>query len=300
MTFVLALANDDYVVQVSDRRLSVNGLLKDDESNKAGFLVCNDARLVFAFSGIAEYGQFKTRRWILETLSEVAAPDHIAREILERFTAKATDFFRTSQLLRGVFQDHKRLSIMFTGFNNDGRILNCIVTNFQDPESGVDLPSAVDTFSLYPKISKYPSGSKVSFVQRIGAWQAMTAGDERVLREFLLDGKPREAVMNKAVEIVGQMADRPAAGGVIGKQINSVCLTTASFWPISGYHTGTSTDSIYLVDQVDLRKLSPQLAISDLRLQVPGEVVSVPIVGRNRPCPCRSGKKYKYCHGQRL
>jgi preprotein translocase subunit SecA len=25
---------------------------------------------------------------------------------------------------------------------------------------------------------------------------------------------------------------------------------------------------------------------------------SVPKVGRNDPCPCGSGKKYKYCHGQ--
>ena len=25
---------------------------------------------------------------------------------------------------------------------------------------------------------------------------------------------------------------------------------------------------------------------------------NVPKVGRNDPCPCGSGKKYKYCHGQ--
>lgn len=297
MTFVLALANDDYVVQVSDRRLSVNGLLKDDESNKAGFLVCNDARLVFAFSGIAEYGPFKTRRWILETLSEVAAPDHIAREILERFTAKATDFFRTSQLLRGVLQDHKRLSIMFTGFINDGRILNCIISNFQNPDSGVDLPTAVETFVLYPKISSRSSELKLSFVQRIGCWQAMTNDDEQVLREFLLSRKPRDAVMNKAVEVVSQMADRPAAGGTIGKQISSVCLTPESLWPITGYHTGKRTDSIYVIDQVDLRKGAPKFIVSDLHMQVRGEIVSVPKVGRNHPCPCLSGKKYKHCHG---
>jgi len=24
----------------------------------------------------------------------------------------------------------------------------------------------------------------------------------------------------------------------------------------------------------------------------------VPVVGRNEPCPCGSGKKYKHCHGQ--
>jgi hypothetical protein len=33
-----------------------------------------------------------------------------------------------------------------------------------------------------------------------------------------------------------------------------------------------------------------------------GEVqksTDVPVVGRNDPCPCGSGKKYKYCHGKK-
>jgi hypothetical protein len=28
-------------------------------------------------------------------------------------------------------------------------------------------------------------------------------------------------------------------------------------------------------------------------------IVQVPKVGRNRPCPCGSGRKYKQCHGNR-
>jgi preprotein translocase subunit SecA len=27
-------------------------------------------------------------------------------------------------------------------------------------------------------------------------------------------------------------------------------------------------------------------------------VLNVPKVGRNEPCPCGSGKKYKHCHGR--
>ena len=29
-----------------------------------------------------------------------------------------------------------------------------------------------------------------------------------------------------------------------------------------------------------------------------GEQAALPKVGRNEPCPCGSGKKYKHCHGQ--
>jgi preprotein translocase subunit SecA len=32
--------------------------------------------------------------------------------------------------------------------------------------------------------------------------------------------------------------------------------------------------------------------------QAPSEFGAVPRVGRNEPCPCGSGKKYKQCHGK--
>lgn len=43
MTLILTMANDDYRVLVSDRRLTRNGELCDDESNKAAILICEDA-----------------------------------------------------------------------------------------------------------------------------------------------------------------------------------------------------------------------------------------------------------------
>ena len=37
---------------------------------------------------------------------------------------------------------------------------------------------------------------------------------------------------------------------------------------------------------------------TDAASQVATRMAEVPRVGRNEPCPCRSGKKYKHCHGQ--
>ena len=31
---------------------------------------------------------------------------------------------------------------------------------------------------------------------------------------------------------------------------------------------------------------------------LPNAIPGVPVVGRNKPCPCGSGKKYKRCHGK--
>lgn len=35
-----------------------------------------------------------------------------------------------------------------------------------------------------------------------------------------------------------------------------------------------------------------------IRLYVNGKLKPCPVVGRNEPCPCGSGKKYKKCHGK--
>ncbi len=41
---------------------------------------------------------------------------------------------------------------------------------------------------------------------------------------------------------------------------------------------------------------TPQIAANPMNTVVAGE--SLPRVGRNDPCPCGSGKKYKKCHGK--
>jgi len=58
----------DYAVQVSDRRLSIDGVMRGDESNKAALLFATDARMIVGFTGIAKAGSFTTAHWILDTL----------------------------------------------------------------------------------------------------------------------------------------------------------------------------------------------------------------------------------------
>ena len=57
------------------------------------------------------------------------------------------------------------------------------------------------------------------------------------------------------------------------------------------YTAPTETGEVQsLVDEVTVgRRLSSLAALTG------GDV---PRVGRNEPCPCRSGKKYKHCHGK--
>ena len=110
MTLIIAVGNSDQFIQVSDRRLTLNGVIKNDDSNKAFIFNCANARLSIGFTGLAQAGKFNTRDWILSALNECGPPDYTAEKIIERFTARATNDFCESSQLKRVSPIHKRLT----------------------------------------------------------------------------------------------------------------------------------------------------------------------------------------------
>lgn len=118
MTLILTLGNSDQVIQISDRRLSRQGELVDDESNKAGVLVCSNARLAFGFTGIAETASkdFITRDWLLEALNDALSSCTDALGILRRLRNSASNLFQQHLSLRHLTPKDQILSVMFSGY----------------------------------------------------------------------------------------------------------------------------------------------------------------------------------------
>ena len=71
MTLIVAMANDSIAVLVADRRITQGQIVLDDEFNKVTVLVCKDARLSAAFTGLATYNDFNTSEWIANTLHQI-------------------------------------------------------------------------------------------------------------------------------------------------------------------------------------------------------------------------------------
>src|SRR5881397_3094979 len=104
MTLIIGATTPTETIVVSDRRLTRNGQLYEDESNKATVFVCTDGRAVIAFTGLAELtptgrplppipppqGSFATRWWILDALLEAARPDQLMLATVARFCSIAT------------------------------------------------------------------------------------------------------------------------------------------------------------------------------------------------------------------
>ncbi len=237
MTLILSLGNSDQVVQVSDRRLSANGKIIDDDSNKATCLVCQNGRFAVGYTGLATYGSFKTQDWLLETLFACASPDYAIYETIERFASRASQDFKQIPSLKNLPAVYKRLSIMLTGYlthRHRPLIGNLVVTNFQDYAAGYDYPEAKDEFWIASELEEDEISPDITLVQRIGAWQAMMPEDENIIRELLRHRTPQGILLDKVARLVRQIADRPSAAGVIGKNliativpsdINSPCVS---------------------------------------------------------------------------
>jgi len=304
MTIVLTMGNVDQIIQVSDRRLMSDGHLVEDEFSKGGVFVSSNARLAFGFTGLARYGDFNTHRWLLENLVKLGPPDFEAKNILDRLTEKATEDFAKLPALSKVPIQHKRLSIMFSGYlyhHSPPMIGAAVLTNFQDFNTGIDNNTAWDSFKCMFCNEKKPRIENPTLVQRIGVWQAMNPADEAALRTLLIKRKPASVIVSQAVRIIRNMADRPQAAGSIGKQLSSLVLPRdLDAGPISGYHTMVAKRVIYLTpmaittETMQVAMGDPELKLAD---EADGSPLALPEVGRNQPCPCGSGKKYKRCHG---
>lgn len=296
MTLVIAVANADHVIQVSDRRLTHNTQLVDDASNKAGHAVCEDASFLYSFTGIARVANHSTNRWLPGALYDAAQKGHRYHQIVDSFAEEATRYFRSSSDIRSLAASYRRLTVLFSGYTSEGHIVTSLISNYQDFTNFIDSPAAKPEFTTYTEKSLVPAAQNPTMIQVIGQFGAFTQNDESQLRSMLEQRSPAEGVRRKAIAVIQDIADRPVCRGTVGKRIGTARLSRADLTaPVVGYSSDCVENGIPLLDQIDLRSGRPRLLVADIRMDMDSPVV-FPNVHRNAPCPCGSGKKYRYCH----
>lgn len=298
MTLILSVGTRQHTIMVTDRRLTVNGRVQDDDAGKLGVLTLQDARLLFGFSGLARFGDFSTEIWLLDALYECAEPDRLAGSTLDRLKEKATDIFASAPLLRKVPMSSRKLSVLFAGYLMDGRGVGALLSNFEDAVSGTTYPAPRDKFELYHQTDDQQNPFQ-PMIQWTGHRTAVLPEDTTSLCEIIDAKLPAAALKGKALELMKEIAARPAAKNLIGTRYSVGTLTpNLNEAPATLYVSDTVSDTIYMANQINATQRG-KMAIALPRLSVPGAPIVVPKVGRNRPCPCGSGKKFKHCHGRR-
>jgi hypothetical protein len=307
MTLIITAGNSEQFIQVSDRRLTINGALQDDESNKAVVINCVNARLAFGFTGLAKAGDFETRKWLLSTINECGPPDYSAQSVLERVKEKATQAFQTIPVLESLPKSKKRLTVMFSGYlyHHDPPLGGlAILTNFQDIYSNEISTDAWKHFKCFYREEPRPYDGEVALLYAIGSVPPIGSKPISELVSILKARSPGKAIIGKLIEIFHRIAELPESQGLIGKQLNSISLPRDRNLPAeSGYHSGIVKSITYLPDQIYIVSQHLHLNVTDVSVEPVFKDSSLPISGpelkSNQPCWCKSGKKYKYCHGRK-
>lgn len=304
MTIIIALGNNDQIIQISDRRLSSNGALIDDESNKAGVLFCNNARMTFGYTGLARYGSFETIKWLLKSLHESATPEYAIGEILERLKTKATETFLKHRELKFLSNELKKLAVMFSGYLNiDGELKQgcAILSNYHDFKTNNAFPVAQSEFQI-----NYSSATRgiiwPTLIQRVGNWRALTNDHIDELREFLTQKNPHQAVVGKTLEIIKMMSDSPISAGTIGKQLMCVIIPRNHELGVECNYYSDYVKSETFLPAIVYAMPGQHMIVENIKIEPVESTtppISVPKAPKNSPCPCGSLKKYKHCHGKR-
>jgi hypothetical protein len=300
MTFVLVAANADQVIQVSDRQITGwDGSVLQEAYGKAGHLLCDDASVIYAFAGFATLGTFQTSTWLSSALQDSSKRYSRFQELIEHFAEIATSAFRSDIRILAAPPEHRKLTVMLTGYTAAGFIVNAMVSNFQDFTNFINYPIAQSMFTVHWEISCAPAPHNPTFIQAIGAFRAMTDEDEQELRIMLNNRAPHEAVRAKAAAIAANISDRCRSFGTVGKRLNTASISFKQPWTVcSGYDSDIVEQEIPMIDMVDGRAGGTGLLVGQLTLTA-DKVVIFPKVHRNAPCPCGSGERFRFCHRSR-
>lgn len=303
MTLLLAAINADYAVLVSDRRLTQSGHALPDEVNKTAHLVLNDGRFGVAYTGLATDGPHLTSRWLLDALLEAAAPDALTSATLERLGELAE---RDIGALGRVGTPDGRLSIMLVGFTypeHGPRAVACLVSNYDDFGRASN-QAASREFSVHYLAERPQREEGLSLVAFAGAEMAISDRDGQSLVPLLKERRPAHATAAKAFDLMRDIARRPRSSGLIGLQLMAVIVPSDLEVAASSlYDVSVAGDRLFGASLVDARGGEyGRLAIMDPEQwtrDASGAPVRnvLPRVGRNAPCPCGSGAKFKRCHG---
>jgi hypothetical protein len=305
MTLILVLANLQQVVLLSDRRLTSDGRLVDDESNKAAVFDCRNARLAVAYIGLAKAGNFLTKRWLPAALAESASPDFLMGLTIERFPERTTRDFASIHTSK---PSDKRFSVVLAGYCYDEPPPRCccwLVSNYDGLDGQPPRGEPSDEFSAQCFSDYRSTTDAYKFLLVLGGDQAVSKSDFESLKTLLLENKPAQALVGKGVDVLRATAGSARSQQRIGKQCISIVLpSNPNEVAIGEYHSAKATHMSYSPSSISARgDGSGVFVISDPEFEARDannhpQIISVPKVGRNQRCPCGSGLKYKMCHGR--
>ncbi|WKA31618.1 SEC-C metal-binding domain-containing protein [Bradyrhizobium roseum] len=297
MTLGLGILTREFTCLVSDRRTSANGFQANDEFDKMCLLMTREARVAISFSGLATAGRYNSKIRLLDHIRSCALPDflltppHLFSRLTERLNA---DFLKDPQI-RGISRRLRRFSLLMIGFRRRyevDRPTFGFISNFQNLETGEDAAEAWDEFR--PFFADFPE-DLASWGFAIGDTTALDGDQFIELREQA----PRLTALAVRARLVRLVQKASKRSRIIGGQVSSITFPNSWATPATcDYHVLAPQRSIYYPAEIVATppNVRGNNAMTYSTAVDNGPFLAVPLVGRNKLCPCKSGLRYKECH----
>jgi hypothetical protein len=118
MTLILTLVSTNKIVQVSDRRLTLNGKVCDSNANKLVCVGYDDARFSVGYTGVAEIDGQRTDYWLVDQIESIFSSGHrdvltVYKELADKATSAVSRLRYKGRL---VHQRHRGLTLALAGY----------------------------------------------------------------------------------------------------------------------------------------------------------------------------------------
>ncbi|MFD6566491.1 SEC-C metal-binding domain-containing protein [Micromonospora profundi] len=207
-------------------------------------------------------------------------------------------------------QENKRLSVLLVGFrygfsqsqDPESKLSAAIITNFQDLYGdGAPANLARQQFDVRHEWAKDLAEIEPTYVQYLGAYEALRSEDLQQLRSMLARRLPASAVAERATDVMLRAASARVARNTVGRQLTIVTVPSSPNKPAIGRYVTQHPSTVTYEPDYVIATRDVTIALSDPRLASDSpnaRPLAVPKVPSTWPCPCDSGKRYKNCHGR--
>lgn len=252
MTLIIASCNALSAVISADTRLSNNRVLVDDASAKIGSLFFYDGSLLYAYTGIARFGRFRTRNWLLELFAKHVAPWMSANDALLVAKEQATKDSRELRVLKEASPADRRLTVVFVGYlvhAEHKQPVAAVLSNFENYATGERFTKAQDQFWL----SCWLAGPEQrSWIGCFGCVNVVSSEDQRELWSLTECGFPGEVLREKAQAIIVRASIDSRSSAYVGSNILRALLSPDDMrMPTVGYSSASGGNRMLLIDQYD-------------------------------------------------
>ncbi|KRQ92380.1 YecA family protein [Bradyrhizobium valentinum] len=290
MTLIISAATNDFIVQVSDRRLTLGNNVKSELANKGAVAITDKKRFVSSFTGLTQSPGFNTIKLLRDCAHEFVSLEAGTRTlttytdlIKTRFQSR---FASTPWLKRNASGDTCALYIFISVFDTDGPASYGLVSNrpalgFFNRDFGTGEFKSVST--AHPGILT------------IGQHASVDATDQAALQRLVTIQTPADGLLGKIVEIMRKSATSENVS--IGRNLNSIVAPRDPAVDIQfDYFADQPSNTLYLPNQTIQTPDGPA-SFFDIQITDPSQPF-IPQGHPNDPCPCGSGKKMRKCHGR--